>query len=394
MSNSSYALQAMPDPEASWEAEIGGVSLIFGAGTLVRLGEELARLGIRRPLVVTDPGILDAGLVERAMGLLSDRMELAIFSDVSENPDSDVVAKGAEVASKHRADGLLAIGGGSSLDCAKGINFIVSNGGRIEDYWGDGKAEKPMLPSIGIPTTAGTGSEAQRFALISHAETHRKMACGDRKARFKTVILDPDLLETVPRNVAAVTGIDAVSHAVESYVTRRRTPISQLFAGQAWSLLNGSLETYLERPSSRTARAGMLLGSHLAGAAIEASMLGAAHSSANPLTAQYDVIHGQAVGLMLPHVVRFNGINVNDLYADLVRGAGLNGSEAPGATRLSTRLTELMTSAGLPTRLSEFNIPESALGDLAALANQEWTAKFNPRRVVEQDFVKLYEAAF
>src|SRR5207249_10078818 len=186
------------------------------------------------------------------------------------------------------------VGGGSAMDCAKGINFLLTNGGRMADYQGFGKAKKPMLPSIGIPTTAGTGSEAQSFALIADEQTHMKMACGDRKAAFHIAILDPEVTVSQPAKVTAITGVDALSHAVESYVTTRRNPLSQLFAREAWRLLQANFEKVLRRPDNLEARSAMQLGAYLAGSAIETSMLGAAHALANPLTAHYGMTHGIA----------------------------------------------------------------------------------------------------
>ncbi len=253
-----------------------------------------------------------------------------------------------------------------------------------------------MLPAIGVPTTAGTGSEGQRFALISQEESHLKMACGDRKARFRTVILDPQLISSMPREVAAAGGMDALSHALESYVTRRRNPISQLFAGEAWRLLEGSFETFLENPSDAAARSRMLLGAHLGGAAIEASMLGAAHSCANPLTARYGITHGVAVGLMLPHVIRFNGSAVAGLYHELAATAGMNGQPDPGASpgRVSERVAQLQRAAGLPGKLADCGVEAERLDQLAAEAAAQWTAQFNPRPVVESDLRQLYRSAF
>jgi alcohol dehydrogenase len=304
------------------------------------------------------------------------------------------VARGVEAAGAHRADLLVGLGGGSSMDCAKAVNFLFTNGGCMEDYWGADQATRPMLPSIGVPTTAGTGSEAQRFALISQAETHVKMACGDRKARFRTVILDPELVSTMPPRVAAVTAMDAVSHAVESYVTRRRNPISQLFAREAWRLLESSFETFLVRPDHARARSRMLLGAHLAGAAIEASMLGAAHSCANPLTARFGVTHGAAVGLMLPHVIRFNAAEVDALYGDLADAAGLNGGAPSHGERLSSRVGEMGRAAGLAPRLADYGVAADQLAELAAEAATQWTARFNPREVTSEDLRKLYESAY
>src|SRR4030095_9367082 len=167
--------------------------VIFGAGSLARLGEVARSLGFRRSLVVSDKGLLSTGVAERARTLLADAgVESWIFHDFAPNPDMQMVESGRLFAAPLNIDSLVALGGGSSLDCAKGINFVLTNGGTMRDYWGFGKASKPMLPSIGIPTTAGTGSEAQVYALISDSETHRKMACGDPKSAFQIAILDPE----------------------------------------------------------------------------------------------------------------------------------------------------------------------------------------------------------
>ena len=380
--------------DTTWSADLGGIHVVFGEGTLDRLGELARELGGRRALLVTDPGLERAGHAERAITALdASGVETIVFDGVRENPTTDHVEAGVAAARDANPDLLIGLGGGSSMDCAKGINFVYTNGGRMEDYWGEGKATQPMLPSIGVPTTAGTGSEGQRYALISQAESHVKMACGDKKARFRTVILDPRLVSSMPHEVAAVTGMDALSHAVESYVTRRRNPISQLFAREAWRLIEASFERFLVDPTDTEARSSMLLGAHLGGAAIEASMLGAAHSCANPLTARYDVTHGIAVGLMLPHVIRFNGAEVDELYADLASAASLTVSSSV-ARRVSQRVAELRRAARLPERLRDCGVEESRLGNLAEEAAAQWTAQFNPRAVGREELQHLYEEAF
>src|SRR5947209_43984 len=169
------------------------------------------------------------------------------LDEVEENPTGRHVEAAAAVARQHRADLLVAVGGGSAMDVAKGTNFVVTNGGSIADYKGFGKATKPMLPSIGVPTTAGTGSEAQSYALIADESSHLKMACGDKKAAFRIAVLDPEVTLTQPKMVTAVTGIDSVAHAVESYVTSSRNVLSQTFARQAWNLLNRNFERVLDR---------------------------------------------------------------------------------------------------------------------------------------------------
>jgi alcohol dehydrogenase len=369
--------------------------VVFGAGALSRLGETARELGGSRVLLVTDPGLKAAGHPQRAIASLhAAGLEVFVFDAVEENPTTRHVEAGLEFAKQHRIDFIVAVGGGSSMDCAKGVNFLLTNGGTMADYKGFNRATKPMLPSIGVPTTSGTGSEGQSFALIADDKTHLKMACGDRKAAFRVSILDPEVTVSQPANVSAITGIDAVSHAVESYVTARRNPLSQMFAREAWRLLEANYETVLQQPGDLEARAAMQIGAHYAGVAIENSMLGVAHSCANPLTAHYGLTHGIAVGVMLPHVVRFNAAAVGALYADLVHEVGLlNGDRAAAGEVLAQRITALMRSANLPTTLSACGVNHGIFAVLAEEASQQWTARFNPRSVTEADLFQLYEAA-
>src|SRR5262245_39458662 len=212
--------------------------IVFENGALSKVGPLAAELGFRRVLLVADEGMRAAGYVEQAKDLLaSSGVEVFGFHDFDANPDSRMVEAGKRVAAELRIDSFVALGGGSSLDCAKGINFLVTSGGSMRDYRGYGKVRGPMLPMIGIPTTAGTGSEAQSYAIISDAETHAKMACGDPGAAFRVAILDPLLTVSQPARVTATSGIDAIAHAVESYVTAKRNPLSQIFSLEAWRLL-------------------------------------------------------------------------------------------------------------------------------------------------------------
>jgi alcohol dehydrogenase len=317
-----------------------------------------------------------------------------LFDRVEENPTTRHVSHCVEFSRANGIDFIVAVGGGSSMDCARGTNFLLTNGGRMEDYKGFGKATRPMLPSIGVPTTAGTGSEAQSYALISDEKTHFKMACGDRKAAFKVAILDPELTISKPAIVTAITGLDALSHAVESYVSLRRNSWSQLCAREAWLLLEGNLETVLRCPTDLAARGAMLLGANLAGEAIENAMLGAAHACANPLTAHYGITHGIAVAILLPHVIRFNASVVGSLYADLAHEAELiNGDSSVAGEALARRISDLIQAANLPTSLSAYGVSAGILPLLAEEAAQQWTGKFNPRPVGEEELLHLYEAA-
>src|SRR3954468_1345939 len=321
------------------------IRVVSGAGALDQGGTLADSLGLTRALIVADEGIVAAGFPARAATRLREAGILCwTFDEFGANPDTRMVEAGRACAAQHHVDGLVALGGGSSLDCAKGINFLLTNGGSMRDYRGHGKAAKPMLPSIGIPTTAGTGSEAQSFAIISDAQTHAKMACGDDKAAFRVVILDAELTVSQPRELTAVAGYDAISHAVEAFVTKTRTPASQEAALQAWRLLEANYERVLEAPDDIAARGAMLLGANRAGAAIEMSMLGATHACANPLTAKYGTTHGMAIALMLPHVVRWNSEVVGADYARLLKGD------------LPVRLDDLGRAGGLPRTLSELGV--------------------------------------
>lgn len=370
---------------------------VFGAGSLQRLGELARECGGSKVLVVSDAGVVSAGHFQRAVdSLVNAGLNVASFHDFRENPSTEHVAAGVKVAKEFAPDLLVGLGGGSSMDCAKGINFIYSCGGKMQDYWGVGKAHSPMLPMIAVPTTAGTGSEAQSFALISDAVTHVKMACGDPKAACKIALLDPELTTTQPERVTALTGIDAISHALETYVTKRRNTMSVCFSREAWKHLATSFARVLKQPTDLEARSGMQVGAALAGMAIESSMLGAAHAAANPLTAQFGVTHGQAVGVMLPHIIRFNGQQCDAWYADLLRDIQPElGSLEPGEAtqRLANVVTDWVKLAGLHTTIQPLGIAATNIVDLAIDAMKQWTGTFNPISVTQLDFEKFYEYA-
>lgn len=372
--------------------------LVCGHDAIDQLGQLARGLGIHRALVITDPGIVAAGHVQRGLDSLRKcNIDAMLFDGARENPTTDDVDAGLKMALRYGPELLVGLGGGSSMDCAKGVNFLYSNGGKIEDYWGVGKAAKEMLPMIAVPTTAGTGSEMQSFALISDAVTHVKMACGDPKASFRVAILDPLLTLTQPTQVTALTGIDAISHAVETYVTKRRNPISLMFSRESFRLLAGNFQHVINDPEYVDARASMQLGAAYAGLAIENSMLGAAHALANPLTAEFGIPHGQAVGVMLPHVVRFNGKKYNSWYQELVSmietmpGGVATGK---GAYGLADFLAQLLRAAGLEDKLEPLGVTREDFPRLAASAAKQWTGSFNPRRVDSESLQQLYEQAY
>ncbi|MGD9853992.1 MAG: iron-containing alcohol dehydrogenase [Planctomycetaceae bacterium] len=379
--------------------------VVFGPGIVDRLGTLAVGLGGNRALLVTDKGLAEAGHEQHGLDALqSAGLEVTVFDDVHSNPTTDDVERCAAAAREADVNLIVGLGGGSSMDCAKGCNFLVSCGGRLEDYWGIGKATGPMLPMIAVPTTAGTGSEAQSFALIADSRTHMKMACGDRRAAFAIALLDPVLTLTQPRFVKAVTGVDALSHAIETYVTRKRNPISQVFSRAAWQQIGAHFPTVCREPDDLDvrrpmqldiqARAAMQLGAHWAGAAIENSMLGAAHSLANPLSAHFDLTHGVAIGVMLPHVIRFNAPAAGGLYGELAADVGLCEPDDPqAAEQLATFVRDLTELAELPGTLAACGVDASLIPTMATEAAKQWTAQFNPRPVDAASLEELYRCA-
>jgi alcohol dehydrogenase len=368
--------------------------VIFGQGSISRLGHLATDVGFHRTLLVADRGVMEAGHVATAMRILEHAGIAALaFHDFDANPDSAMVDAGRDFAAAFEPDSLIGLGGGSSLDCAKGINFLLTNGGTMADYRGYGKATVPLLPMIGVPTTAGTGSEAQSYAVIADAKTHMKMACGDPTAAMRIALLDPALTATAPRHVTAMAGIDAIAHAVETSVSTRRTPLSDVFAHKAWNLLNNAFERVLAHETDLEARSTMQLGAHFAGMAIEQSMLGAAHACANPLTARYNVTHGLALAMLLPHVVRWNAAVARDRYEAMI-GAPRRRlrDEEPGQT-LARRLEDLIAAADLHVTLSNTGVDAAALPELAQLAAQQWTGTFNPRPFDAAGALEIYRAA-
>lgn len=364
--------------------------VIFGPGVVSLAGRLTAALPARRVLVVTDPGIAAAGHLEHLLGFLhAAGLDVHTFTEVCENPTTETVAACVAAAREAQVEALIGLGGGSSMDAAKGCNFILTNGGEMKDFWGMGKAARPLLPFVAIPTTAGTGSECQSFALISDAATHVKMACGDRKAAARVALLDPELTLTQPARVTRLTGIDALTHAIESAVCTRATAVSRACSRAAFALLAGAFEAVLHQPRDILARSKMLVGAALAGVAIENSMLGAAHSCANPLTARFGVAHGEAVGVMLAHVMRRNAASAEAAgeYDMLAGFLGRTGGE------LADWFDHLLRKAGLPRNLSHYRIVCSDLPRLAEEAQTQWTAQFNPVSVAAGDFLELYRSA-
>src|SRR5258705_2493214 len=367
--------------------------VIFGVGTIQRLGDLARELNFHRTLLVADRGLVASGHVAEALTpLRQSAIEVLEFHDFDVNPDTQMIEAGAAFASPLKIDSIIALGGGSSLDCAKGINFLLTNGGRMHNYHGYGKAVLPMLPMIGVPTTAGTGSEAQTYALIQEAESHVKLACGNPQAAFRVAILDPALTISQPPSITATSGFDAIAHAVETFVTTKRNALSEAFSREAWRLLEANYEPVLSKPDDLEARGAMQLGAYFAGMAIENSMLGATHACANPLTAHYGTTHVASIAMLLPSVVRWNGIIAAERYGELLKLK--NATFLEPTESLARRLEQLSIAGALNNSLREAGVPHSDLSMLAGEAAEQWTGRFNPRPFDINGALEVYQCAF
>jgi alcohol dehydrogenase len=358
--------------------------ILFGPGEFARLGEVARELGGTRCLLVADQGLVGAGYAQEAVrSLKARRMDVFAFHDFTSNPTVAMVEEGARYAAPHNVNLVVGLGGGSSLDCAKAINLLLTNGGSIRDYWGYGKASQPLHPMVAVTTTAGSGSEAQSYASIIDAETKTRMTCGDARIVYSTAILDPRLTLTQPPAVAAASGFDAIAHSLETLISTRRNAVSECFSREAWRLLGANFERVLKEPEDVNARSAMLVGAHFAGLAAENAMLGAAHACAEPLTGRYGLAHGAALALMLPPVLEWS-VETSD--SPLLREvADLD---------LPARLRHLAQRAELPGSLRDAEVPEGALPRLAEEAAAQWTGKFSPRKFDADAALEIYRAAY
>ena len=367
--------------------------LVGGPGSLAELPSCVRKSGGRNVLLVTDQGVAAAGHTGRAAALLEEAgIACTVYDGTSENPEESDILAAMEFARKVEPDCFVGLGGGSSMDTAKGCNFLLTNGGAMSDYKGYGAARTPLLPFIGIPTTAGTGSECQSYAVISRDQSHEKMACGDPSALATYAILDPELTASMPHRVAVLTALDALAHSLETAVCTRRNSFSSAYSREAFLHISSAIEPVLRGEASAIERNAMLMGSAFAGLAIENSMLGAAHASANPLTASCGLAHGHAVALMLPHVIGLNQevLKARETYAHY----GTLLSSCQGADwGVRAWVEHLLTVADL-SPLAQCGVDPGLFAELAEDATRQWTGQFNPRSMKREDFAVLYEGAF
>jgi alcohol dehydrogenase class IV len=379
--------------------------VIAGRDLLGSTGFEFQKEGARRVFLVTDRGVRGTGLVERVeAGVIDGGLELAgMFDDVPQDSSTHVVDRCAAAAKEAGADSFLAVGGGSVMDTAKVADAVFTHGGSAREQEGfflmpreDEGMGRPLdvAPLACIPTTAGTGSEVSMAAVIKDPDQKVKLEIADFPLFPRLAILDPETTRTLPTGVAAATGMDAMTHAVEGYVSTDWSPHQDARSLHALRMIRDNLERAVETPEDEDARGNMLVAANLA----ITIALGSVHAMSHPAGAQYGVPHGVANAIHLPHVIRFNaagGADIADRYRDVadVLGAESGGAAAEVADALAAHVSELVARLGLPTRLSEVGVPEAGIPALVEGAMGDGTTLLNPREVGEQDYAELYRRA-
>jgi alcohol dehydrogenase class IV len=374
-------------------------SIVFGSGSLLRVGEIAAgRLG-KRVLVVTDAGLVRAGLVAPALNALANAgVAAAVFDEVVADPPEQVVLDAVQAARTHEADCVIGLGGGSSLDVAKLVALLAAGGETLGAIYGVGLAKGPRLPLLLAPTTAGTGSEVTPISIVTTG-AHEKKGVVSPVILPDVALLDPDLTLGLPPHVTAATGVDAMVHAIEAYASAspNNNPVSRALARDALSLLGANIRRAVSRGGDREARAGMLLGSMLAGQAFANSPVAAVHALAYPLGGHFGIPHGLSNALVLPHVLRFNALEpaAARAYGEIAPLVFPDLEGANGAQAFADRLADLSAEIGLEPRLRDAGVPHDALDLLASDAMKQTRLLVNnPRPVTLADARAIYAAAW
>ncbi|MCQ4637434.1 iron-containing alcohol dehydrogenase [Anaerovorax odorimutans] len=370
-------------------------SIIFGNGAVKKVGSEVKRLGGKKVVVCTDEGLVKFGVAQKVLDSLSDaNIEYSIFDKCEANPSVETVEKVTALAKD--ADMLIGLGGGSSIDPAKAAAIMVTNGGDIRDYEGCDLFPKAPLPVIAIPTAAGTGAEATCFAVVTDVEKEWKMAIGGSYNIPSLAICDPELTASLPPLFTAATGMDALTHAIEGFISRASDPISDAILGKAIKLIAGSLQrATFKGEFDKDARYDMMMGSMMAGMGFINTILGIAHSMAHPLGAMFGVPHGVGNAICLPVTMEFNLYSNPDKIAEIAQlfGKDTSGMDQIEAAKLAVdTVYELLDSLPIPP-LSDWNVTKDDIEKLSEEAMKGGDRSTNPRETTIEDFEKLYEKA-
>lgn len=368
----------------------------FGNGLIAKLPNYVRSLKASRAIVVGDPGVERARLVEKVSSILkAGGIETVVFTDVESDPATRSVDEGVVLGKDHKADVVVGIGGGSALDTAKAIGLMLTNKGNIRDYVGIDKVPLAGAPVIAVPTTAGTGSELTIWSVLSDKVQKVKISVGSTLNCAKIALLDPELTLSLPSAITATTGMDALTHALESYVNTATQPISEAMSEQAMVLIAKSLRTAVNDGSNLEARGDMLLASTIAAMAFNNTRLGVVHAFAMPLGAKFGIPHGLVNAIMLPEVMRFNHLSNAKKFARIAEifGEDVSGLSAEQAALLSVdAISKLRADVGISAKLSNFGVTPERLDEVVEEALQSGNVPVNPRQPTHDDMRALLQA--
>ncbi|QJT09613.1 iron-containing alcohol dehydrogenase [Oceanidesulfovibrio marinus] len=381
---------------------IPNVTLI-GIGAAKEIPGKIQALGGTKPLIVTDKGIVGAGILKQITDLMDGAgMKYAVYDETIPNPTDENVHKGVDVYKAEKCDSLITLGGGSSHDCGKGIGLVVSNGGKIHDFEGIDKSTKPLPPYVAVNTTAGTASEMTRFCIITDLSRKVKMAIVDWRVTPNIAVDDPLLMVGMPPALTAATGMDALTHAVEAFVSTIATPMTDACAEKSIELIFQYLRAAVANGQDIEAREAMCFAQYLAGMAFNNASLGHVHAMAHQLGGFYDLPHGECNAILLPHVEKFNLIAKVDRFAKMAEIMGANISEMSKRDAAEVALEEikrLSTDVGIPAGLVELGkrygkqVKFEDIAIMTANAQKDACGFTNPRCPKDEDVAAIYEAA-
>jgi len=368
----------------------------FGNGIIDKLGEIISNYNVKRTLIVTDPGIVKSNLHNVVANILKNSgIEYEVFNEVKSDPNIETINKAKKIAKKYSAEAIIGLGGGSSIDTAKATAILMENDGELRQFSGVNKVKKLNIPLIAIPTTAGTGSEVTRFAVISDA--NEKFTISSNFIIPKVAILDPTLTLSLPQETTAYTGIDALTHAIESYTSTLSQPITDLLALKSIELIMKNLRIAFARGDNLKARENMLQASLFAGIAFNNSFLGLCHAIASPLGAHFNIPHGIAVGVMLPYVIEYNILASSNKFALIYRTLypyDNDLDELKMSEKLIYSVTNLLKDINLPSNLHTIGVSEEKLQLVAEDAQKSIQLKYNPRIANQNDILSILKRAY
>ncbi|VVE04836.1 alcohol dehydrogenase [Pandoraea cepalis] len=371
---------------------------VMGMGSLDEAIAALRQYHFRHALIVTDAGLAKAGVAEKVAKLLTKQdIQSTVFDGVKPNPTAENVEAGLAMLKQHQCDFVISLGGGSPHDCAKGIALCAANGGNISDYEGVDRSKKPQMPLVAINTTAGTASEMTRFCIITDEKRHVKMAIVDRNVTPLLSVNDPTLMAAMPKGLTAATGMDALTHATEAYVSTAATPITDACALKAVTLISRNLRRAVSHGDDMAARENMAYAQFLAGMAFNNASLGYVHAMAHQLGGFYDLPHGVCNAVLLPHVEEFNASVSAARLKDIAQAMdeSVDGlSDEEGAKVAIAAIRRLSKDIGIPSGLSELGAKAQDVPTLAANAMQDACGLTNPRRAVQAEIEEIFRRAF